>query len=136
MRRSSAALAAVLCASVLSACASTASSGSFKGTEHDVAQTLTNLQADATAGNEQKICADDLSAGVVARLGGNKGCEAAIKTQLGETDSLELTIESVKLAPDGTSATAQTNGVYRGKKRIQTVSLVKEDGKWKVSGLQ
>jgi len=73
---------------------------------------------------------------VVTRLKGSKRCEAAIKTQLGETDSLELAIESVKVAPDGTSATAQTNGVYRGKKRLQTVTLVKEDGKWKLSGVQ
>jgi ABC-type cobalt transport system substrate-binding protein len=135
MRRSLALLLAVLCPAVLTACASTASSGSFKGAEHEAAQTISNLQADATSGSEKKLCGNDLSAGIVNRLGGIKGCEAAIKAQLGETDNLEATIVSVKVAANGTAATAQVNGIYRGKKKVQAVSLVKEDGKWRVSGL-
>ncbi len=43
---------------------------------------------------------------VVARLGGTKGCEAAIKSQLAEVDNLEVHVESVTLAPGGKSATA------------------------------
>jgi hypothetical protein len=135
MRRPLIVLLALLCAAVLTACASTASSGSFKGAEHDAAQTVSNLQADATAGDEKKICTNDLAANVVGRLGGVAGCEAAIKAQLAETDNLEATILSVKVAPDGNSATAQVNSLYRGKKQVQAVALVKEDGKWKISGL-
>jgi hypothetical protein len=135
MRRLLAVLCAVFSAAVLTACAGTTSGGSFKGVEHEAAQPISSLQSAATAGEEKKICTDVLAAGVVASLKGVKGCEAAIKARLAETDSMELTTETVSVAKTGTSATAKVNSVYAGKKRIQTVSLVKEGGKWKISGL-
>ncbi len=120
---------------VLSACGTTVSTAGFKGEQHEVAQTVSNLQADATAGEQKKICGDDLAAAVVSRLGGSKGCEEAIKKQLAEIDSLEASVQSVKLAAGNTSATAAVTSIYEGKKRPSTVSLVKEGGKWKISGL-
>ena len=36
-------------------------SNSFKGEEHEVAQTIANLQTDASAGDQQKICSNDLA---------------------------------------------------------------------------
>jgi hypothetical protein len=135
MRRFSAILCAVLCPVLLTACSSTASSSSFKGAAHEAAQPVANLQADATSGNEKKICANDLSSSIVAGLGGKSGCEAAIKARLEETDNLELTIESVTVAPSGTSASVKVNGLRSGKKQIETVPVVKQDGSWKISGL-
>jgi hypothetical protein len=127
-------LCAPLCALALAACGSTVSTSNFKGTKQQAAQALANLQADATAGEQKKICADDLAASVVARLGGTKGCEAAIKAQLAEVDSLELSVHSIKLTGP-TSATAQVKGIYQGKGRFSTLALVKEGKVWKVSGL-
>ncbi len=124
-----------LSALALSACASTVSTASFKGQQHEVAQTISNLQADGTAGEQKKICADDLAGAVVSRLGGTKGCEEAIKKQLAEIDSLEVSVQSVKLASTGTSATAAVRSIYEGKTRPSTISLVKEAGKWKIAGL-
>ena len=98
MRRLLTVLCAVLCAAFLVACGNTASSSSFKGTEHAPAQTLSNFSSAATAGKEKKICSEDLASGVVTRLGGQQGCEAAIKAQLGQVDNLEITIESVDVA--------------------------------------
>jgi hypothetical protein len=123
-----------LSALLLSACGSTVSTSSFKGEQHEVAQAISNLQADATAGEQKKICADDLAAGVVARLGGTKGCETAIKNQLAEVDSLEVSVQSVHLSAGDRSATADVKSVHEGKTRPSTVSLVKEGGKWKLSG--
>jgi hypothetical protein len=123
------------CVLALSACGSTVSTSAFKGEQHEVAQTISNLQADATAGEQKKICADDLAAAIVARLGGTKGCEEAIKKQLAEIDSLTVTVQSVKLAGAETRASATVTSVYEGKTRPSTVSLVKEAGKWKVSAL-
>src|SRR5271157_4592949 len=83
----------------LAACGSTVSTSSFKGEEHEVAQTVANLQADSTAGEQSKICANDLSQPVVSKLatvtglGGKKGCEKAIKDQLAEIDNLELSVK-------------------------------------------
>ena len=135
MRRLLALLCAPLPALALVACTSAVSTSSFHGVEHEVAQTVANLQADATSNDPKKICANDVSQAVVARLGGIKGCEAAIKRQLNEVDSLELSVQSVQVASDGATATAHVKSVHEGKSRAGTVSLVKEDGRWKVSGV-
>jgi hypothetical protein len=125
-----------LCALLLAACgaASTSVSG-FSGVQHEVAQTIASFQSDANATEEKKICANDLAAHLVRSLGGSKGCEAAIKTQLGQVDSVELSVQSVKVAPHGTSASASVKSIHEGKSRPSTMQLVKEGGKWKISGL-
>jgi len=126
---------APLCALALSACAATVSTSSFSGVKHDVAQTISNLQADATAGEYKKLCSVDLAAAAVSRLGGAKGCEAALKTQLGEVDSFEVSVQSIQLGAGETTATAHVKSVQQGKSKPSTVLLVKQAGKWKVSSL-
>jgi copper chaperone CopZ len=133
-KRALALLCAPLLAVGLSACAQTVSTTGLKGESKNVAETIKNLETDVTAGEQTKICKSDLSSAVVARLNGSKGgCKQAIKNQLAEIDSFELTIQSVSATPP--TATARVESVYSGKKRISTVSLVKEDGKWKISAL-
>jgi hypothetical protein len=120
------------CPLAVAACGTTTSTAAFKGSEHDVAQTIANLQSDVTSGERKKICADDLAAAVVTRLGGTKGCEATIKDQLDETDNTELDVESVTVK--GKSATAKVKSIYSGKKVPgATVSLLEEGGKWKIA---
>jgi hypothetical protein len=134
MRRPLALLCALPCVLALAACGSTVSSSSFKGVQHEVATTISNFQADATAGEAKKLCSTDLAAGVVARLGGTKRCETAITKQLAEVDSLEISIQSIQLS-GSKDATAHVVSVYGGKKAPSTLALVKEGGKWRVSGL-
>ncbi len=138
MRPIAAAICLVLLATGLTACASTTSVSSFKGEEREAAQTVSNLQADATAGEEKKICTSDLAAALVAKLGGTKACEAAIKKQLGETDGLEVKVHSVTLSKAGghSTAVAEVDSIYSGKTVARKLTLVKEGGKWKISGLQ
>jgi hypothetical protein len=132
-------LGAPLCVTValfgLAACGSTVSTSNYKGEPHAVAQTLANLQSDMTAGEQKKVCANDLAAAVVARLGGANGCEKAIKEQLAQVDNLELSAETIKLDAAGTTATATVKTTYAGKKRLSTVTLVKEGGSWKLAKL-
>jgi copper chaperone CopZ len=125
---------ASLCALALAACGTTASTAGFKGTEHDVAQTVVNLQSDITGGEEKKICENDLAAAVVSRLGGRTSCESTIKEQLAEIDNTELEVKSVKIS--GSSATVSVNSVHAGKKRLSNVALVEEGGKWKIDSIQ
>ena len=130
--------AALLCVPLLalgvSACASTTSSSSFKGEPHEVAQAVVSLQSEAAAGEAQKICKDLLSSAVTGSLStAHGGCTQALKSQLTEVDSPELTIQSVQL--HGASASVTVKSVYAGKSRISTLSLVKEAGKWKISKL-
>ncbi len=133
---------ALLClaplASGLAACASATSTSGFSGESKDVAQTIKDFQSDVTAADQKKICTHDLASRLVASLNTAKGgCEQALKNQLAEVDSVELTINSIALG--GTSAartaTARVKSVYSGKSRFTTMSLVKQGGRWKIAGL-
>lgn len=116
----------------LSACAQTVSTSNFKGEAKAAGETVKDLQSNATAGEAKKICQDDLASAVVKRLeSASGGCQEAIKKQLAEIDSVELTVESMQV--NGANALAHVKSVYSGKKRISTMSLVKEGKKWKIS---
>jgi hypothetical protein len=126
-------------------CASSVSTSSFRGEEREVAQTIANLQSDVSAADEKKVCENDLAASVVARLKSSPGgCTQTIKGQIQEIDNLESAVEHVSLGPvaSGThahaitrTATATVQSIYEGKNRPATVSLVKEDGKWKIAAV-
>jgi Putative lumazine-binding len=127
-----------LCALALAvgvtACSGTTSTSSFKGESHEVAETVSNLTADATDLNQQKVCDNDLAATLTTRLGGSSGCQANLKKQLREIDALSLTIKSI--AVNGNKASARVQSTYSGKNRTSTLLLVKEGPHWKVSGVE
>jgi hypothetical protein len=131
---------ALLCLALLAlglaACGATVSTSGFKGEQHAIAQTISDFQADATASDEKKICANDLAAAVVARLGATKRCERAIKDQLAEIDNLEAKVESIQLGPGAATASARVKSTHAGKRRVSTVVLVKEGSNWKISALK
>jgi len=133
MRRAAALVCLLLSTLGATACGTTTSTAGFKGTEHEVAQTIADLQSDVTSSERKKICERDLAAPVVARLGGQKSCEAVVKNRLSEIDKTELTVESVKV--DGSNATAQVKSVYGGKKKVHAVSLTKEGSRWKITAI-
>jgi hypothetical protein len=134
MRRSVAVLCLSLSALALASCGSTTSVAGFTGAKHEAAQAIANLQSNATSAEQKKICSDDLAAALVARLGGASHCETAIKNQLAEVDNLEASVKSVELAANGKTAIAQVKSIDEGKTVTSAVTLVKEDGKWKISG--
>jgi hypothetical protein len=118
----------------LSACAKAVSTSGLKGEAKAAAETIKNLQSDVTAGDEKKICQNDLAKALVTKLDAAEGgCEKAIKDQLTEVDSFEVTIQTVQAA--GGAATAKVKSIYSGKSKAGTLSLVKEGGKWKISAL-
>ena len=126
-------LCAPLLATGIAACGSTVST-SFKGERHAVAQTISNLQSHATALEAKKICGEDLASATVARLDtAAGGCKKAIETQLKEIDSFEVTVGSVQISGD--KATARVKSIHTGKNRVDTLTLVREGGRWKISGL-
>jgi hypothetical protein len=134
--RRHAAAAAIALGLGLSACGNaTVSTGSFTGAQHEVAQTISNLQSDVQARDQGKICSNDLASGVVQRLGGIKGCEAAIKKQAPEIENFDVSVKSIAIDATAGTATAQVKSTYGGKQRTVPVSLVKESGRWKVSAV-
>ncbi len=128
---------ALLCLSLaplaLSACGSTVSTSGFRGEQHAVAQAIADLQTDATAGDQKKLCSEDLATSVVAKLGGRQSCERTIKTQLTEIDSLEVNVQSIQIAAGGATAKAHVTSTYAGKKRAGTVSLAKDAKGWRIA---
>jgi hypothetical protein len=118
----------------ISACGETASTSGFKGESHNVAQTVSDLQADATAGDQKKLCENDLAVTLTARLRSAGGCKTVLKDQLHEIDALNMTIESI--AVNGAGATASVKSTYSGKSRVRTLILVKEGSRWKISGVR
>ena len=131
---------ALLCAPLLTigmaACGATTtvSTSAFKGEQQKVAQAIAHLQSHATALEAKKICSEDLAAARVAQLNtAPGGCKKALESQLKQIDSFETTVQSVQI--NGATATAHVKGVIGGKKSIQTLTLVHEGGKWKVSSV-
>jgi hypothetical protein len=123
---------ALACASALAACGETVSTGSFKGEERHVAETVSDFQKDATGSDEQKLCSNDLAKTLTKRLSAAGGCQAVVRGQLGQVDALSLTVKSI--AVTGTTAQARVKSTWAGKNRVSTLSLVKEGKRWKISG--
>jgi hypothetical protein len=125
---------AALIAVGLSACAKSVSTAGLKGEAKAAAETIKDLQSDVTAGDEKKVCRNDLAKPLVRKLGASGGdCEKAIKDQLSQVDSFEITVEAVQVS--GSAATAHVRSTYSGHDRKGTLSLVKEGASWKVSAL-
>jgi hypothetical protein len=120
----------------LSACATGVSTSGYKGEAKGVVQTIKDLQSDVTAGDQKKVCRNDLASSVVARLSSSRGgCQQAIKDQLAEIASFEVDVHSVQVTQPGKTATARVKSKYSGKNRTTAVSLVKERGRWKIAKL-
>jgi hypothetical protein len=117
----------------VSACAETASTGKFSGESHNVAQTVSNFQTDATAEDEKKLCDNDLAATLTTKLARVGGCQTVLKAQLHEIDALGLKIESIVVS--GNNALAHVKSTHSGKNRVTALALVKEGSHWKISGL-
>jgi hypothetical protein len=129
----------LLCAPLLalgaSACASTSTLSTFKGEDHAVAQVVSDLQSYGTAGEAQRICTNLLASTVTASLrSAPGGCKHALTEQLSQVDTPEVTVEKVQLH-GATGATAEVKSTYAGKAKLTMVTLVKEDGAWKISKL-
>ncbi len=117
----------------VSACAETASTGKFSGESHNVAQTVSNFQTDATAEDEKKLCDNDLATTLTTKLARVGGCQTVLKAQLHEIDALSLKVESIVVSGD--HALAHVKSTYAGKNRVTALTLVKEGSHWKISGL-
>ena len=78
---------------------------------------------------------NDLAATVKTRLGtAGSGCQSALKHQLSQIDTLELTIKSI--AVKGNAASAHVTSTWSGKSRESTLALVREGKAWRIAALQ
>lgn len=124
--------ATVALAAAVAGCGETASTGSYKGESHNVAQTIVDFQTAVTAREQSKLCQRDLAAAVTARLARSGGsCQSALKNQLLQIDATNLTIQSISI--NGKVASARVKSTHSGKNRVSTLTLVKETGRWKIA---
>ena len=131
-------LAALALAALAAGCAPQQSSSSdsvskFTGDQKAVAQTVEDLESAASDGNEAKLCSQVFAkalAGRLAAAGG--GCTNAVKAAIKDTDSVDMTVESVRV--NGDRATANVKFETGKNDRRGTVALVREGGRWRVAG--
>jgi copper chaperone CopZ len=134
LKRASLQSCAVLLVIGLSACATTVSTSGYKGEAKEVAQTIKNLQSDVTAGEQKKVCNNDLASSVVKSISSAAGgCQQVIKEQLKEIASFEVNVQSIQITSAGHAASARVKSKYSGKNKLSTILLVKEAGKWKIA---
>jgi hypothetical protein len=133
MRRSVACL-LLLVALPLAGCTTTATSNSkkFSGPSADVAKAIGDLQTAGDRKDSNKLCTQVLSRSLVGTLSsGGTTCKAEMDKAMADADEFSLTVEDVKV--NGTTATATVRNGDKGP--TKTLQLVREDNRWKVSGL-
>jgi copper chaperone CopZ len=130
---------ALLAAAVLAAgCAPQQSSSSdkvsqFRGDQRAAAQAVEDLESAAQDGNEAKLCTQVLAKALADRLAAaGHGCAAAVNAAIKDTDSIDMTVESVRVTGD--RATARVKFETGKKDRRANVALVREGGRWRVAG--
>lgn len=105
--------------------------GSLDAEQKAVVATLGGF-ADATADkNFKKLCNDILSK-AAAKIGGD--CEKTFSQSGQGLKDFKIVVNSVEVAKDGKTATAAVDVTsnVNSAKQAQTLSLIKEDGEWRV----
>ena len=110
------------------------SAGDFKGAQAQVASTVEDLESAASKGDEAEICGRLLAAGLVDRLSSSgRDCSTTVHDALENTDSSDLTVESVRIA--GPTAIARVKADTGDRDRVVTIGLTRERGRWKIARL-
>jgi hypothetical protein len=113
----------------------TSSSGAagFTGTKANIATALNLLASDASSANGADICKSVLDASVRNKLNQIGTCATIIDNQLKTADDSTLTVEAIKVT--GSSASAQVETEQNGKKVISTVTLLQQNGSWRLASI-
>ncbi len=112
----------------------TTESGTFTGEEQRVAATVTDFGDAAGKQETDKICTDLLASALVERLGGDR-CADELKASLRDTNSSDLTIPDRGIRITGREATARVVTELGDEDATDTVGLVQERGRWRISEL-
>jgi hypothetical protein len=106
----------------------------FKGEQKAVAQTIDDFADAARDGDEKAICTSILARSLVTRLDATKGrCTGAISDQLDAAGDDKLDVKAIVVT--GSNARASVVSKVDGDDRRQTLTLVDEDGRWRLSGV-
>ncbi len=134
--RPTSAILAAAAALGLGACGTaTVTPNSYSGPGRAVAQTVADLQSASQGHDSKRICRDLLSSTVVSKMNATAGgCPSVITRQLNEVDSYDLSLAGAP-SISGASATARVTTTSARKTRTNTLGLVLEGGRWRISTL-
>jgi hypothetical protein len=122
---------------VLGACGQSVkdSAGDFRGDQKAVAQAVEDLQSASRKHDASEICAKLLAPALAAKIkaASNGPCDKVLKDALSDADSFELQVQKVTIS--GTNATAVVKSEGGDKDRVDTLTLVKDGGAWKIATL-
>lgn len=113
------------------------SSSKFKGEEKLIANAIEDFQSAGSKRDGDRICRDLLAVEVVRAIeqaSGKRKCAARIEDSLDDADTFEITVRSVSVK--GNTATAVVaSDAGNEKDRVDTMTLAKEDRRWKIASL-
>lgn len=132
-------VAACLAALTLSACgaADEDSSTDFRGEERLVANVVEDLSDAGAERDADAICgllSEDLIKQIRTTAGGKATCADAVDDAVEDADAFAIDVKSVNV--DGTGATAVVESKANDDEIRDTLTLVKESGRWKISALR
>jgi hypothetical protein len=106
----------------------------FEGEKKAVAQSLDDFSKAARDSDEKEICTSLLARSLVRRLdASSQRCTGAISDQLDAAGDDKLDVKTIVIS--GSNATATVVSTVDGDDRRQTIRLVDEDGRWRLSGV-
>ena len=94
---------------------------------------ISTFSSDASSLDSTALCKSVLASSLVAHLNSIGNCATIIKNQLNTVQDFALTV--TKYGVSGNSATARVKSTYNGKTRLYDITLVKQAGHWRISGL-
>lgn len=103
----------------------------FNAEQQEVIETITAF-GDATANKDYKTLCNDLLSEEASNIGGD--CEKTFSKTGEALSDFKLTIKSVEVKPDGKTASAEVSVTSNvsPEPQVQTLSLVKEGGEWRI----
>jgi Putative lumazine-binding len=130
------ALASLALVPALAGCATTStskdSSGDFQGQQRLVANTVEDFESAAKKGDNSEICSSILARGLVdAFTRPGRSCAKSVDEAIKDSDTQDLTVQAVRVA--GPTATARVKVENGDDDRIQTLTLVRQGGGWRIS---
>ena len=106
----------------------------FKGDQKAVAQSIDDFSKAARDSDEKEICTSLLARDLVRRLDASaKRCTGAVSDQLDAAGDNKIDVKTIVVA--GSNATATVVSKVDGHDRRQTLRLVDENGRWRLTGV-
>jgi hypothetical protein len=110
----------------------TESAKRFKGEKQKAAQTVEDFEAASHKADAKRVCND-----ILAKRDRPKNCERDVKAFLGQGGAKKVDLEVKSVTIHGNRATARVaiTGAGAAKPQNTTYPLLKENGKWRITGV-